>query len=229
MDGFYTFPIFNISIHAPTRGATKRTVKFLVELVQFQSTLPRGERLSAEGQMIPSALFQSTLPRGERQSVEVIVQQYGHFNPRSHAGSDLYCRQIISSRRQFQSTLPRGERPCIPSSGLRQLNFNPRSHAGSDHPQPISILRVKNFNPRSHAGSDDIVDSIFSLVETFQSTLPRGERLMTYSGSPPPIYFNPRSHAGSDDMFVIQYAKQFQFQSTLPRGERHQERIISLC
>ena len=35
-----------ISIHAPTRGATFVTLPDLIELV-FQSTLPQGERLSA--------------------------------------------------------------------------------------------------------------------------------------------------------------------------------------
>ena len=57
-----------ISIHAPTRGATYSCdgCPFNVE---FQSTLPRGERLNNQDQ------------RGE--SV--------YFNPRSHEGSDVQC------------------------------------------------------------------------------------------------------------------------------------------
>ena len=56
----------NISIHAPARGAT-RHVKNVVEQLEFQSTLPRGERhLRRE-----------------------IQRQFIHnFNPRSREGSD---------------------------------------------------------------------------------------------------------------------------------------------
>ena len=78
-----------ISIHAPTRGATKFE-KNPMKLSTFQSTLPRGER--REIQSIPIILcnrFQSTLPRGERREIQSIP--------------------IILCNR-FQSTLPRGER-----------------------------------------------------------------------------------------------------------------------
>ena len=56
---------FAISIHAPAWGAT--SVLFLPPpFLQFQSTLPRGERPHHAKQGFPSWLFQSTLPRGER-------------------------------------------------------------------------------------------------------------------------------------------------------------------
>ena len=99
-----------ISIHAPTRGAT--IVKGLDKApLQFQSTLPRGERLQRRFFTGGSRQFQSTLPRGERHArisdyaklLEIsihaptrgatvrqrdllICMQY--FNPRSHEGSD---------------------------------------------------------------------------------------------------------------------------------------------
>ncbi len=81
---------------------------------QFQSTLPRGERLSfktypiiffvsihapARGATIQhtgitfSLEFQSTLPRGERRNVQVYyIDTEIRFNPRSRAGSDPPCR-----------------------------------------------------------------------------------------------------------------------------------------
>ena len=76
-----------ISIHAPTRGATHVRDQE-DKTVEFQSTLPRGERQSncICSRRVPG--FQSTLPRGERQP----------------ASSGLGCT------REFQSTLPRGER-----------------------------------------------------------------------------------------------------------------------
>ena len=99
----------DISIHAPTRGAT------MFCLV-----------------MHLSSRFQSTLPRGERPSLRSTQNSVWHFNPRSHEGSDWMQREIekylqisihaptrgATRRHQhstimtvFQSTLPRGERP----------------------------------------------------------------------------------------------------------------------
>ncbi len=62
----YTVMDTFISIHAPTRGATQRYALF-VSNMPFQSTLPRGERPSQELQQSQIKIFQSTLPRGERQ------------------------------------------------------------------------------------------------------------------------------------------------------------------
>ena len=77
-----------ISIHAPTRGATYiMSVFHKVNL--FQSTLPRGER---HFQMVTNS------------------RTAGHFNPRSHEGSDCF---VAAVRRKLD-------------------DFNPRSHEGSD-------------------------------------------------------------------------------------------------
>ena len=77
-----------ISIHAPARGATTSGEYRGIRL-EFQSTLPRGERPKAAGAAKRKDLFQSTLPRGERREQA----------RREHDDTI------------FQSTLPRGERP----------------------------------------------------------------------------------------------------------------------
>ena len=59
--------VTNISIHAPTRGATFSLVIF-PPIKIFQSTLPREERPSAGAATGSLAKFQSTLPREERLS-----------------------------------------------------------------------------------------------------------------------------------------------------------------
>ena len=56
----------NISIHAPTRGATV-LVHSRIFIEQFQSTLPQGERQEIRNMIGWSMGFQSTLPQGERQ------------------------------------------------------------------------------------------------------------------------------------------------------------------
>ena len=111
-DGRYAQLTFNgeISIHAPTRGATLTQVWPCLRFRIFQSTLPREERLWR--------LFRWLL-------------QTVYFNPRSHERSDCACsdmppRTLISihaptrgattmvsypsSSSLFQSTLPREER-----------------------------------------------------------------------------------------------------------------------
>ena len=144
------------------------------------------------------------------------------FNPRSHAGSDS---SIVSS-------YPTA-RAC----------FNPRSHAGSDRPRWALARSFYRFNPRSHAGSDRIFCLESRQPVVFQSTLPRGERLLTMPMGTWQVGFNPRSHAGSDYIhrWIFYYRKRVSihaptrgatpwknvvasppssFQSTLPRGER---------
>ena len=103
-----------ISIHAPTRGATARLAVRVHILLEFQSTLPREERL------LLSACFLAL----------------SNFNPRSHERSDVF-RLVCKSKIRisihaptrgatirvveivlcllFQSTLPREERPLPPA------------------------------------------------------------------------------------------------------------------
>ena len=78
----------------------------------------------------------------------------------------------------FQSTLPRGERRVFDGSNLYVVNFNPRSREGSDGKKFISGKYQKNFNPRSREGSDSGQLKQFLNIYGFQSTLPRGERLL---------------------------------------------------
>ena len=57
--------LLTISIHAPTRGATLARIS-ISPYPEFQSTLPRGERLVFTVIYVEVLRFQSTLPRGER-------------------------------------------------------------------------------------------------------------------------------------------------------------------
>ena len=58
--------IRGISIHAPTRGATVIAINSGNRSMIFQSTLPRGERPYLYDVKETLNKFQSTLPRGER-------------------------------------------------------------------------------------------------------------------------------------------------------------------
>ena len=99
--------------------------------------------------------------------------------------------------------------------------FNPRSHEGSDYSSEWYFCKPTNFNPRSHEGSDFYSTLANGNTPTFQSALPRGERLLGMvniqslfvisiraptrgaTQHDPSVYqqrknFNPRSHEGSD-------------------------------
>ena len=60
----------------------------------------------------------------------------------------------------------------------------------------------------------------------FQSTLPRGERLLICVQFTTLSDFNPRSREGSDNSYDFPGRLLWQFQSTLPRGERPLNRYI---
>ena len=108
-----------VSIHAPTRGATAWMLMSSF-MMGFQSTLPHGERLVAVYGIGPLAevsihaptrgatelnnlladlmRFQSTLPHGERRGRGLPRAASGCFNPRSHTGSDLHFFRIVTQR-----------------------------------------------------------------------------------------------------------------------------------
>ena len=89
-------------------------------------------------------------------------------------------------------------------------------------------------------------------IQQFQSTFPRGERLMTYVHISQSLHFNPRSRVGNDGHWLVSqenitqisihvpawgttfrihrtYITQ-QFQSTFPRGERrHRGSPFTVC
>ena len=79
----------NISIHAPTRGATLSTPVTSVSTSEFQSTLLREERLFAQ---------------------KKFRKRNNYFNPRSYERSDSNAKNVTSYKGKFQSTLLREER-----------------------------------------------------------------------------------------------------------------------
>ena len=98
-----------ISIHAPTRGAT---VGISVGII--------------------FTLFQSTRPRGARQKRRRCQVGGRHFNPRAHEGRDAFAVMQVDDLDLFQSTRPRGARRTCCRKPRTARNFNPRAHEGRD-------------------------------------------------------------------------------------------------
>ena len=99
-----------VSIHAPTRGATRYKRmgphSFLVSI----HAPTRGATASLQVMSLITLMFQSTHPHGVRRRVMRMFLESNGFNPRTHTGCDFagcaYCASC--------------------------LRFNPRTHTGCD-------------------------------------------------------------------------------------------------
>ena len=123
-------------------------------LVQFQSTLPRGERQEVSDPGIKDRIISIHAPARGATSFYKISFPHVNFNPRSREGSDVQALHRQQVKSPFQSTLPRGERR---NCGLM---FKPNGKFQSTLPR----------GERHKGGTKNRVDN------EFQSTLPRGER-----------------------------------------------------
>ncbi len=109
--------VLHVSIHVPAWGATTEFLAMRLPTM-FQSTLPRGERLTTTQTIYLRYLFQSTLPRGERQHRTAVRMRTTGFNPRSRVGSDT----------------------CARSARRHEDCFNPRSRVGSDRAKRVRTI-----------------------------------------------------------------------------------------
>ena len=99
-----------ISIHAPARGATMVTVQPINVMVYFNPRSRKGSDNVRGADTLFCLQFQSTLPQGERLNDAGYISGRVDFNPRSRKGSDSIANFSALSLSAFQSTLPQGER-----------------------------------------------------------------------------------------------------------------------
>ena len=135
----------------------------------------------------------------------------------------LLCNHIVHDIRLsflFQSSLPQGERLVVVGGKDHRKDFNPRSREGSD---PCRIRQSVFWDDISilapARGATKYLTHI-AAVRLFQSSLPRGERLVIGSGCGSSSDFSPRSREGSDSLAKFNITRVLGFQSSLPRGER---------
>jgi len=125
-----------VSIHAPTRGATKFMPGILDERM-FQSTRPRGARQPVSIVARPVAGFNPRAHAGRDPLAGAATHSLRSFNPRAHAGRDAEtpARLIVTS--SFQSTRPRGARrrslySLRPYCGFQSTRPRGARHAGHE-------------------------------------------------------------------------------------------------
>ena len=101
-----------VSIHAPTRGATKVS-KTKTTLSMFQSTHPHGVRPLIYNNIFPVSVFQSTHPHGVRpmrvRDIDFIISVSIHAPTRGATREHL---DQVRHTFGFQSTHPHGVRLC---------------------------------------------------------------------------------------------------------------------
>ncbi len=165
---------------------------------QFQSTLPHGERPRGLRPLPDPCGFNPRSRMGSDREQQGQAKSIRRFNPRSRMGSDTLTR-VRRSRRAVSIHAPAwGATAGRGAEARRMVRFNPRSRMGSDTPRQHSLNTWTRFNPRSRMGSDKLskrphtqsccfnprsrmgsdADSfeVCFLRDSFQSTLPHGER-----------------------------------------------------
>ena len=106
-----------VSIHAPARGATAALVGDAMYWFEFQSTLPRGERLRARRDPQTASVVSIHAPaRGATRASLTCCGPIPQFQSTLPRGERLQPIVIPSPRIVFQSTLPRGERRRLAAS-----------------------------------------------------------------------------------------------------------------
>ncbi len=145
--------LLQVSIHAPTRGAT-------------------GDGFT--GKDIKRSFNPRTHAGCDMENAESLLSVCC-FNPRTHAGCDQICLTKSRCRFVFQSTHPRGVRHHVFQLSPAQFCFNPRTHAGCDlyRCDTVDGNKFQSTHPR---GVRLICFSNHYLQAKFQSTHPRGVR-----------------------------------------------------
>ena len=99
----------NVSIHAPTWGATIHGLSF-VTMAVFQSTHPHGVRLYEQSVIVDYSSFQSTHPHGVRLNQMGVKTAAGLVSIHAPTWGATLSGDCVYKQSQFQSTHPHGVR-----------------------------------------------------------------------------------------------------------------------
>ena len=149
---------------------------------QFQSTRPRGARLSSDVRSPDQSAFQSTRPRGARPGAPCRVRsRRSSFNPRARVGRDSSSTTGIVSLDKFQSTRPRGARHAeLIGSLAHAARVSIHAPAWGATADRLGCIRVENVSIHAPAWGATICQvAVQQRPCKFQSTRPRGARRPT--------------------------------------------------
>ena len=192
-------------------------------LWEFQSTLPRGERLVNYRVYQDSETISIHAPaRGATIFGKYICHMPGNFNPRSREGSDYKKVSGELHAVIFQSTLPRGERrKDHAGQPVWSGHFNPRSREGSDGVPSFALIPLNFISIHAPARGATILLCNIQLFSDISIHAPA--RGATSDKESKTGWITISIHAparGATITKLMDQILQFIFQSTLPRGER---------
>ena len=130
----------SVSIHAPTRGATRSSITIL-SIIKVSIHAPtRGATQPMDWKQQTNG-FQSTHPRGVRLNAAVctgIVREFQSTHPR---GVRPYCQHVDKVRLVFQSTHPRGVRQRLRKqiSNFTDVSIHAPTRGATDRWYPTAI------------------------------------------------------------------------------------------
>ena len=235
---------YDISIHSTARVETIYFLPYRLFISQFQSTPPRGWRLSGYSLHRNSSRYFNPLHRegGDRKKAlaSVCWWIFQSTPPRGWRLKDSIKRQKVQ---EFQSTPPRGWRRrgfAYISSGnrisihstarvetsrdplyiLQSVYFNPFHREGGDG-GPVAVRIIQSISIHSTARVETLYSSTFPLFfSRFQSTPPRGWRHMAMPAPSIADLFQSTPPRGWRLGLMVLTCSCLGFQSTPPRGWR---------
>ena len=229
------------------RGVRRKATGRLRSLHPFQSTHPRGVRPAGRSRSgwWPCSFNPRTRVgcdlhgvwrAAEHRPVSIHAPAWGatsrplpamapnaSFNPRTRVGCDLRDREGRQAVGLVSIHAPAwGATAPARAVGLGDLPVSIHAPAWGATADGLAFRRAfPGFNPRTRVGCDLLRISMILGLKVFQSTHPRGVRLLQVT-SPKrlPRSFNPRTRVGCDPKASPTTFPTKSFQSTHPRGVR---------
>ena len=191
----------NVSIHAPARGATQRTIEPECRGAVSIHAPARGATPSRR-------------PPNSRSKA-------CSFNPRAREGRDKNRISPASGSCRFQSTRPRGARQDIfEPLRITLSGFNPRAREGRDLASPsVFECLPRCFNPRAREGRDRKTACLLSARWVSIHAPARGATRSRGTSRPSPAFQSTRPR-GARPACRRASGGFRKFQSTRPRGAR---------
>ena len=165
-----------VSIHAPTRGATKIGLCTTLFFVVSIHAPTRGATALNVGRLTSNG-FQSTHPHGVRRPQPVPSQTLTRFNPRTHTGCDVKNRRHQNAMLVSIHAPTRGATPSLSRYIILSTRFNPRTHTGCDKSTRVPFDNSEWFQSTHPHGVRHTFFRFAALLLMFQSTHPHGVRL----------------------------------------------------
>ncbi len=168
------FRSWRVSIHAPARGATATNL-CPISFQTFQSTRPRGARLSCARARPDRRRFQSTRPRGARHPAPQPWPRSSGFNPRAREGRD-WARLSLWRSLTVSIHAPARGATVLDEDLVSTFVFQSTRPRGARRPVNFVAQMLTEFQSTRPRGARPTFRLMSPAIGMFQSTRPRGAR-----------------------------------------------------